>query len=283
MKNDIESNNSIIRNKKIIITSTITKPSASWEKKKIILDVFAGSSGAPPPLQLDIDRILATVCILCRRSFKSYESLVRHKQLSEMHKNNLEIAKAKVMKRMSPITLLNQKRINTNNDNDNTNTNNNTNLNHNINYEPVIVNKRKSKRQKFYHSSSSSNLSNKKNTNTTNNTTTNKNNKNVINTNTTTTTTNNHGKMMKNDASLSEQNNIGNRIMKKMGWKEGTGLGKDNSGMVAPVEVQLRSDRAGLGSLDEDKYAVKPGDSYQEATKKKARARFERLMTYTRR
>lgn len=31
----------------------------------------------------------------------------------------------------------------------------------------------------------------------------------------------------------------------------------------------MRSERAGLGSDDDVRYAVKPGDSYQEATRKK--------------
>eukprot|EP01090_Pellita_catalonica_P005040 TRINITY_DN1487_c0_g1_i1.p1 TRINITY_DN1487_c0_g1~~TRINITY_DN1487_c0_g1_i1.p1 ORF type:complete len:432 (-),score=93.31 TRINITY_DN1487_c0_g1_i1:94-1389(-) len=75
------------------------------------------------------------------------------------------------------------------------------------------------------------------------------------------------------------ESNIGNRLMKKMGWTEGSGLGANSSGITAPVEVTMRAERAGLGSTtDEARYAVSASDTYQQATKKKARARFDRLM-----
>jgi len=41
-------------------------------------------------------------------------------------------------------------------------------------------------------------------------------------------------------------------------------------------QVTLRSDKVGLG-MDEEKYAVLPSDTYQQATKKKAMARFESI------
>ena len=45
--------------------------------------------------------------------------------------------------------------------------------------------------------------------------------------------------------------NIGYRLLKKMNpfWKEGMGLGKKNSGIVEPIEVDLRSnfDKEGIG------------------------------------
>ena len=31
--------------------------------------------------------------------------------------------------------------------------------------------------------------------------------------------------------------NIGNKLLKNMGWKEGQGLGKDNKGIVEPLKV----------------------------------------------
>ncbi|KAL8602201.1 hypothetical protein ACOMHN_022714 [Nucella lapillus] len=43
--------------------------------------------------------------------------------------------------------------------------------------------------------------------------------------------------------------NKGHRMLAKMGWKEGSGLGKDNAGRAEPVTVELRANRsAGLGS-----------------------------------
>ncbi|GFO06216.1 angiogenic factor with g patch and fha domains 1 [Plakobranchus ocellatus] len=43
--------------------------------------------------------------------------------------------------------------------------------------------------------------------------------------------------------------NKGHKLLSKMGWKEGEGLGKTNSGIAAPVNVELRvNQNAGLGS-----------------------------------
>jgi len=68
---------------------------------------------------------------------------------------------------------------------------------------------------------------------------------------------------------------VGLKLLKKLGWKGG-GLGKNETGIINPVEVTLRSDKVGLG-MDEEKYAVLPSDTYQQATKKKAMARFESI------
>ncbi|KAH9313311.1 hypothetical protein KI387_028346, partial [Taxus chinensis] len=42
--------------------------------------------------------------------------------------------------------------------------------------------------------------------------------------------------------------NVGNRMLRNMGWQEGSGLGKDGTGIVEPVQAQATEDRAGLGS-----------------------------------
>ena len=34
-----------------------------------------------------------------------------------------------------------------------------------------------------------------------------------------------------------DDSNKGSRLLKAMGWKEGQGLGKNNAGITAPVEV----------------------------------------------
>ncbi|XP_052278410.1 angiogenic factor with G patch and FHA domains 1-like isoform X4 [Dreissena polymorpha] len=44
--------------------------------------------------------------------------------------------------------------------------------------------------------------------------------------------------------------NIGHKLLAKMGWKEGESLGKDNSGIQEPINVTLRANQnAGLGSF----------------------------------
>ncbi|XP_066237815.1 angiogenic factor with G patch and FHA domains 1 isoform X1 [Saccopteryx leptura] len=69
--------------------------------------------------------------------------------------------------------------------------------------------------------------------------------------------------------------NKGRKMLEKMGWKKGEGLGKDGGGMKTPIQLQLRRTHAGLGtgkpSLIEDVHLL------QNKNKKnweKARERF---------
>ncbi|CAH1439820.1 unnamed protein product [Lactuca virosa] len=78
-----------------------------------------------------------------------------------------------------------------------------------------------------------------------------------------------------------DESNVGNRMLRNMGWQQGLGLGKDGSGMVEPVQAQATEKRAGLGS--QPKKAVDPtlevqaGDSYRTLIQKKALARFREM------
>ncbi|GAB2297966.1 hypothetical protein Dimus_032049 [Dionaea muscipula] len=58
------------------------------------------------------------------------------------------------------------------------------------------------------------------------------------------------------------------------------GLGKDGSGMVEPVQVQVVESRAGLGSQQKrsgPNFEVHPGDSYKALIQKMALARFREM------
>jgi len=44
---------------------------------------------------------------------------------------------------------------------------------------------------------------------------------------------------------------VGMRMMKSMGWKQGTPLGKSNEGSVAPIVFDVKVGRSGLASHEE--------------------------------
>ncbi|KAK9270073.1 hypothetical protein L1049_025647 [Liquidambar formosana] len=75
-----------------------------------------------------------------------------------------------------------------------------------------------------------------------------------------------------------DESNVGNRMLRSMGWQEGLGLGKDGSGMIEPVQAQAMENRAGLGSQQKKSTVpgleVQAGDSYRTLIQKKALARF---------
>ncbi|EPS74452.1 hypothetical protein M569_00302, partial [Genlisea aurea] len=81
-----------------------------------------------------------------------------------------------------------------------------------------------------------------------------------------------------------DESNVGNRMLRSMGWNEGSGLGRDGSGMVEPVVAHgVEISRAGLGNHQPKKKAVDPslevqaGDSYKAVIQKKAIARFREM------
>ncbi|XP_010257300.1 PREDICTED: SUPPRESSOR OF ABI3-5 isoform X2 [Nelumbo nucifera] len=78
-----------------------------------------------------------------------------------------------------------------------------------------------------------------------------------------------------------DESNVGNRMLRSMGWQEGLGLGKDGSGIIEPVQAQAVEDRAGLGSRQQKKLdpslEVQAGDSYRILVQKKAIARFSEM------
>ncbi|KAH7723584.1 Protein Y55D9A.2 a [Aphelenchoides avenae] len=45
-----------------------------------------------------------------------------------------------------------------------------------------------------------------------------------------------------------DANNVGFKLLKSMGWKEGSGLGKQQQGIVGPIISEMRADRSGLGA-----------------------------------
>ncbi|KAG0459151.1 hypothetical protein HPP92_022279 [Vanilla planifolia] len=78
-----------------------------------------------------------------------------------------------------------------------------------------------------------------------------------------------------------DESNVGNRMLRNMGWQEGLGLGKDGGGIREPVQATAVDDRAGLGShkrkTADPALEALPGDSYKTIIQKKAIARFREM------
>ncbi|KAF8522115.1 hypothetical protein BU17DRAFT_45113 [Hysterangium stoloniferum] len=74
-----------------------------------------------------------------------------------------------------------------------------------------------------------------------------------------------------------DENNIGNKLLKKMGWAEGTGLGTGGEGRVEPIATAIYAQGVGLGASkgkEIGKYTEKYG-SYVDAVRDLAKERYE--------
>ncbi|KAK0168471.1 hypothetical protein PV327_002266 [Microctonus hyperodae] len=70
--------------------------------------------------------------------------------------------------------------------------------------------------------------------------------------------------------------NVGNKLLQKMGWSEGMGLGKTNQGRTSIIEAERRVPTAGLGAKTSS-YSALPGDTYKDCVKKMMYARYQEL------
>lgn len=74
------------------------------------------------------------------------------------------------------------------------------------------------------------------------------------------------------DKEISESN-IGSKMLKKMGWSHGEGLGKDGDGIKAPIPLVSYEKHAGVGSSVG--IQINPGDTYTERARKYAMMLYE--------
>ncbi|XP_018322583.1 RNA-binding protein 5-A isoform X2 [Agrilus planipennis] len=68
--------------------------------------------------------------------------------------------------------------------------------------------------------------------------------------------------------------NVGNRLLQKMGWMEGQGLGKTNQGRTTIIQAEQRNSTVGLGNKS---YSAVAGESYKDCVKKMMYARYQEL------
>lgn len=69
------------------------------------------------------------------------------------------------------------------------------------------------------------------------------------------------------------ESNKGHAMMKAMGWTEGAGLGKNATGIVAPIKAEKRLDKAGIGM--ETAGAVAPTDDAFDLYKKRMQTAYK--------
>ncbi|XP_075966524.1 RNA-binding protein 5 isoform X1 [Anarhichas minor] len=167
-------------------------------------------------------------CLLCRRQFPNKESLVRHQQLSDLHKKNLEVLQRS---KMTEAELEELERKETE-----------------LKYRDRAAERREKygipeppapKKKKFSQPAP------------------------VIN----------YEQPTKDGLN---SDNIGNKMLQAMGWKEGKGLGRNQQGITTPIEAQLRTKGAGLGTKGTN-YSLSASDTYKDAVRKAMFARFTEL------
>uniref|UniRef100_A0A8C7VTE1 RNA binding motif protein 5 n=1 Tax=Oncorhynchus mykiss TaxID=8022 RepID=A0A8C7VTE1_ONCMY len=161
-------------------------------------------------------------CLLCRRQFPNKDGLVRHQQLSDLHKQNLEVHRRS---KLSEAELEEQERRETE-------------------YRDRAAERREKygipeppapKKKKF--------------------------------------TAHNYEQPTKDGLN---SDNIGNKMLQAMGWQEGRGLGRNQQGITAPIEAQLRAKGAGLGTKGSS-YGLSASDTYKDAVRKAMFARFTEM------
>ncbi|KAJ8372034.1 hypothetical protein AAFF_G00295460 [Aldrovandia affinis] len=168
-------------------------------------------------------------CLLCRRQFPNKDALVRHQQLSDLHKQNLEVHKRS---KMSESELEDFERKESE-----------------MKYRDRAAERREKygipeppvpKKKKFTQPQPP-----------------------VVN----------YEQPTKDGLN---SDNIGNKMLQAMGWQEGKGLGRNQQGITAPIEAQLRMKGAGLGTKGSS-YGLSASETYKDAVRKAMFARFTEM------
>uniref|UniRef100_A0A9J7X121 RNA binding motif protein 5 n=1 Tax=Cyprinus carpio carpio TaxID=630221 RepID=A0A9J7X121_CYPCA len=204
-----------------------------FEKKVGLVAAYSGDSEPEEVTEGDDKEDKLTdwkkmACLLCRRQFPNKEALIRHQQLSDLHKQNLEVFRRA---KLSEAELEELERKETE-----------------MKYRDRAAERREKygipeppvpKKRKFTQPAP------------------------VVN----------YEQPTKDGLN---SDNIGNKMLQAMGWKEGKGLGRNQQGITTPIEAQLRTKGAGLGTKGSN-YSLSASDTYKDAVRKAMFARFTEI------
>ncbi|KAJ7316659.1 hypothetical protein JRQ81_002821 [Phrynocephalus forsythii] len=184
----------------------------------------------PPKAENEEDKLTdwnKLACLLCRRQFPNKDVLIKHQQLSNLHKQNLEIHQ-KIKRSEQELAYLERRER-----------------------EGKFKEKASSRREKFEERESPERKRPKN-------------------------FRNSESAHKPTDKGRIESNNKGSRMMQAMGWKEGSGLGRNEQGMTSPVEPESRKRGAGLGTQGRPSRR-QSNETYRDAVRRVMFARYKEL------
>lgn len=74
------------------------------------------------------------------------------------------------------------------------------------------------------------------------------------------------GDQFRGSTTAIDSSNIGFQLLKKHGWKEGTGLGISEQGRLEPVQTYLKNNKRGLGADHNKKLLVKKNNTTESSS-----------------
>ncbi|KAM3849088.1 RNA-binding protein 6 isoform 2-T3 [Vipera latastei] len=184
----------------------------------------------PQKVESDEDKLTdwnKLACLLCRRQFPNKEVLIKHQQLSNLHKQNLEIH-WKIKRSEQELAYLEKRER-----------------------EGKFKEKGNDRRERFEERESPERKRPKY-------------------------FRNSDSEYKPTDKGRMESNNKGSRMMQAMGWKEGSGLGRNEQGMTSPVEAENRKKGAGLGTQGRPSRR-QSNETYRDAVRRVMFARYKEL------
>ncbi|KAG8128359.1 hypothetical protein E2320_015281, partial [Naja naja] len=184
----------------------------------------------PQKVERDEDKLTdwnKLACLLCRRQFPNKEVLIKHQQLSNLHKQNLEIH-WKIKRSEQELAYLEKRER-----------------------EGKYKEKGNDRRERFEERESPERKRPKY-------------------------FRNSDSERKSTDKGRMESNNKGSRMMQAMGWKEGSGLGRNEQGMTSPVEAENRKKGAGLGTQGRPSRR-QSNETYRDAVRRVMFARYKEL------